>query len=539
MAAEIGLDDEACTGEAFLRLFSGDMTAAPGMESWCTPYALSIMGQPYYNNCPFGNGNGYGDGRAISVGEVIGVESRWELQLKGAGRTPFCRGGDGRAVLRSSIREFLVSEAMHNLRVPTTRALSLIVSEQETVLRPWYSGARNGRDPDVMVEENCAITCRVSPSFMRVGHVDLFSRRVSKALPFSPAQKNAMQELNDIVSHLVSREFPHLRKADTEDDDDDDASSSALTAPLILELLEESAERISHMCSSWLRVGFCQGNFNGDNCLIGGRTMDYGPFGFLDHYDPRFAKWTGSGSHFAFANQPNAGFANWQTLAEALLPLFLHLGGTRREMKDLVARTPDVFVGAMNGVWRSKLGFKEPTGSMQLFAEFEEILRRTRADYTIAWRQLANVVDAAQSDVISGYDDPSLVARLDSAFFGQEQDKLLLDGGAQDGTAEKKAAFERDLAVWIKAWLSALAEESSGLVGVADRLRQENPKFIPREWMLVDAYDAAAKGDMSVIIELHELFETPYAEHTTELTNKYYRRASPEVLNRPGTAFMT
>ena len=128
--------------QTFARFFGGDAAAVPGMESWATPYALAIMGQRQSSNCPFGTGNGYGDGRAVSVGEIVNEKTgtRWEMQLKGGGTTPFCRGGDGRAVLRSSIREFLASEAMHALGVSTTRALSLVVSDGgDTVRRPWYN----------------------------------------------------------------------------------------------------------------------------------------------------------------------------------------------------------------------------------------------------------------------------------------------------------------------------------------------------------------------------------------------------------------
>lgn len=152
----------------------------PELRSWCTPYALAIMGQRMVSNCPFGNGNGYGDGRAISVGELVTPHGRQELQLKGAGRTPFCRGGDGRAVLRSSVREFLASEAMWHLGVDTTRALCLVVSGRDTARRAWYSGGSRGREPDMMVDEACAISTRVAPSFLRVGHVDLFARRAAR-----------------------------------------------------------------------------------------------------------------------------------------------------------------------------------------------------------------------------------------------------------------------------------------------------------------------------------------------------------------------
>jgi serine/tyrosine/threonine adenylyltransferase len=303
----------------------------PALVAWATPYALSIMGTRYTSNCPYGNGDGYGDGRAMSIGELQGHE----LQLKGGGTTPFCRGADGKAVLRSSIREFLASEAMHYLGISTTRALSLVVSETEFTNRPWYSEAASSTslssnanlsrrtlptlddprlaqysledrkrilaqlrqqkdDPNIMVREPTAITCRVSPSFVRVGHLDLYARRAEKA-----SLRNAdttqsrwdtstpeWKELEQMVWHACFREFkeaaydPFVARNDV---------ASAATV-----LLEESARRISTMVAGWIRVGFSQGNFNGDNCLVAGRTMDYGPFGFMEEYNPVFAKWTGA-----------------------------------------------------------------------------------------------------------------------------------------------------------------------------------------------------------------------------------------------------
>lgn len=200
------LTPEQVDSDDFLKFVSGNLVLNDGKaETWATPYALSIMGTRYTNNCPYGTGNGYGDGRAISIAEFSGHE----LQLKGAGKTPFARGADGRAVLRSSIREFLASEAMHSLGIETTRALSLIKSEKgDTVHRPWYSPdavlqipdiddprlaqypmeerrqiiqqlrATRKADPNMMITEPCAITCRVAKSFVRIGHIDLFARRV-------------------------------------------------------------------------------------------------------------------------------------------------------------------------------------------------------------------------------------------------------------------------------------------------------------------------------------------------------------------------
>ncbi len=346
------------------------------IQTWATPYALSIMGRRYTNNCPYGTGDGYGDGRAISVGEIlvprnnnpstndwnvadevdgmaIGANhhrpppppppleslyphraSRYELQLKGAGQTPFCRGADGRAVLRSSIREFLASEAMHHLGISTTRALSLVVSEGpggDTSDRMWYSSSSSSsnasatsppplsgiddprlasyndeqkreilrrlsmtkHDPDRLVQEKCAITTRVAPSFVRIGHLDLFARRVEKVRMQEDGGLRDMMEYDSQASKIVKdtpqykelkEMFWHACYREYYDEayapyyETKDATSAALA------LMEGAMHRIANMVAGWIRVGFIQGNFNADNCLVGGRTMDYGPFGFIDVY---------------------------------------------------------------------------------------------------------------------------------------------------------------------------------------------------------------------------------------------------------------
>ena len=171
---ELGLGEALAHDESFLRLFSGDISAATGSMrpyGWATGYALSIYGSEYIQQCPFGTGNGYGDGRAISVFEGLFNDRRWELQLKGGGPTPYCRGADGRAVLRSSVREFLAQEFMHALGVPTSRSLTLYVSRAETVRRPWYAPGSQSFGPDILVNNPAAITTRVAPSFLRVGQL--------------------------------------------------------------------------------------------------------------------------------------------------------------------------------------------------------------------------------------------------------------------------------------------------------------------------------------------------------------------------------
>jgi Uncharacterized conserved protein len=197
--AELGLSDALAHDARFRRLFSGDASVATGPMrpwGWATGYALSIYGTEYIQQCPFGTGNGYGDGRALSIVEGVYAGRRWEMQLKGGGPTPYCRGADGRAVLRSSVREFLAQEFMHALGVPSSRSLTLYMSRAETVRRPWYSPQSRSFEPDVMVDNPAAISTRVAPSFLRVGQLELFARRAR-----SQAHPEAMAELQLIVNH--------------------------------------------------------------------------------------------------------------------------------------------------------------------------------------------------------------------------------------------------------------------------------------------------------------------------------------------------
>eukprot|EP00746_Dinoflagellata_sp_MGD_P141167 gnl/MRDRNA2_/MRDRNA2_74326_c0_seq1.p1 gnl/MRDRNA2_/MRDRNA2_74326_c0~~gnl/MRDRNA2_/MRDRNA2_74326_c0_seq1.p1 ORF type:complete len:586 (-),score=114.24 gnl/MRDRNA2_/MRDRNA2_74326_c0_seq1:12-1769(-) len=525
MAAELGLSEDACQSQEFLRFFSGEVDAVPGFDSWATPYALAIMGQPHYDNCPFKNGNGYGDGRAISIGEVVAPSGqRWEMQLKGAGPTPFCRGADGRAVLRSSIREFLASEAMHNLGVSTTRAISLIVSGEASIQRPWYSGEdssagfdearlaqappelrqmlmmmlqqRQG-EPDVMIREMCAITCRVAPSFVRIGHLDLFARRVSRS-----GGQQEKEELELICRHAFDREYS-------------DVLPDAPLPERALAVFEAASQRIAVMVSKWLQVGFCQGNFNCDNCLIAGRTMDYGPFGFIDKYDPTFAKWVGSGDHFAFINQPGAAFANLTTLATSLEPVLDSSG--KQALQEKLKNAKTVIQDTVSSMWCQKLGFKDRSASAQnLFEQLEELMRESNIDYTITFRQLAEIAGKPSNDA------SSLLAPLLPAFY----DEL------------SSTDYKRDKWVdWIQRWLQQLQSEGC-LADAGERMKRVNPKYILREYMLVRAYEAAKEGDFTEVHQLYDLILNPYDEQPSK-EEKYYRKAPTCALRKPGTAVMT
>ncbi|KAL9187343.1 hypothetical protein ACHAXT_001446 [Thalassiosira profunda] len=633
---ELGFREDEAASAPFVKYFSGDVDGAfegidvavadasdaddAGMvyekeiETWATPYALSIMGRRYTNNCPYGTGDGYGDGRAISVGEILvphtGKDamtceddeakegdgypteaSRYELQLKGAGQTPFCRGADGRAVLRSSIREFLASEAMHHLGISTTRALSLIVSDTsvdgtsgDTSTRPWYSDSAQTRelptmddprlaqydekqrreiisqlaaqaksDPDMLMEEKNAITTRVASSFVRIGHLDLFARRVEafqSKEDFDPKKvKETMryQELEDMMWHACYREYystayaPFFEKKD--------AKGAAMA------LMEGAMTKNAAMVGGWIRVGFVQGNFNADNNLIGGRTMDYGPFGFLDVYHPLSAKWTGSGEHFGFMNQPNAGYANFAVLVESLLPIIDAEGGDSDVVRDeMLKKAQSVFSDAVDEAMRAKMGLVGGPEEMgkeadELWGELEPLLRIARGDWTLFWRQLTYVAETyspakGNADAKSKEYDGMMKLLLGEGDAYPFYDKL-----SDENTASLRAWMER----WHKALCKCYSHASTELDARAppeESMRLSNPKYTLREWMLVDAYTKAdpgkppgspvsIPGDYSGIRELFELCKDPYGEGSAEMHKKYYRRAPDESLRAGGTAFMS
>jgi uncharacterized protein YdiU (UPF0061 family) len=615
MIEELGLSSESAHSDAFVKYFSGDVMGAfddhddaesvkQKVASWATPYALSIMGRRLTSNCPFGTGDGYGDGRAISVGEIVVADSsslgddtprRYELQLKGAGPTPFCRGADGRAVLRSSIREFLASEAMHHLGVSTTRALSLIVSDNgNTSQRPWYSdrnqknipdiddprlsqysldqrkqiiaqlNAQSKNDPDVMIEEPNAITCRVAPSFLRIGHVDLFARRATRNLMGDDETLDTtsmeFQELEALVWHACFREFPTTCYYPYRDKGDILSASK--------QLLNHSLEGIASMVAGWIRVGFAQGNFNADNCLIGGRTMDYGPFGFMDEYHPLFAKWTGSGEHFGFLNQPSAGYANFAVLVSSVMPIIEAYSPTLDEAKkyqdEIMEKGQEIFQEKLMEALRSKMGFHPKDQSPDdLWSELESLIRANKTDWTLFWRQLMEVVKEYPiqgdiNDVSTSYNDMfETLCGNDEVRQGSSPFYERLDQNA-------KLAFID----WIQKWRELLvasyketgpsrrlSQDDTKSLEPAERMRISNPKFVLREWMLVEAYTKASpssiqsplfpvsiksgQADESMVHELFELIKHPYDEGTDEQTNKYYRRAPDSALKAGGTAFMS
>tara|TARA_B110000116_G_scaffold90401_1_gene78619 strand:- start:123 stop:1826 length:1704 start_codon:yes stop_codon:yes gene_type:complete len=484
--AELGLSDDLALDKSFQQVFSGDLSAVlDPMRSfgWATGYALSIYGTEYTHQCPFRTGNGYGDGRAISIFEGLFNGKRWEMQLKGGGPTPYCRGADGRAVLRSSVREFLAQEYMHALGVPTSRSLTLYVSQTETVSRPWYSQNSKSFDPDILVDNPVAISTRVAPSFLRVGQLELFARRAR-----SNAHPKALEELRMIVAHLIEREY--LSEID----------QSLHFADQIVELAKILSERLTSLIANWLRVGYCQGNFNSDNCSAGGYTLDYGPFGFCEIFDTEFQPWTGGGGHFAFFNQPLAAEANYQMFWAAVRPLLAEDADALERLDNVRQGFAETMQQQLQTMWAAKLGLAE--FNSQLFNQLIKLMSQSEVDYTILFRELSNIPD----DILA----------LKKSFYVNTSTQL--DEKWQN---------------WLTAWRKLVIQDDNQ-EEVSKKMKQVNPKFTWREWLIVPAYEQAQQGDYSLVKELQEVLNHPYEEQSQAIEEKYYRLKPKAFFNAGG-----
>ena len=426
------------------------------------------------------------------------------MQLKGGGRTPYCRGADGRAVLRSSIREFLAQDHMHALGVQTSRALSLYVSKTEEVQRPWYSEGSRSKDPDMLIFEAVAISTRVAPSFIRVGQLELFGRRARKN-----THPKAIQELEKIVLHAIDREY-----ADVID-------NQLTSAEKVVMLAREFRSRLTSLMANWIRVGFCQGNFNSDNCALGGFTLDYGPFGFCDVFDPHFQSWTGGGHHFSFMNQPVAAQQNFKSFCTALRPLLASYQEPLQhsslqpdslqqdylqQLDEIQDGFSDVMQVQMEKMWAAKLGLN--TFHKGLFTELRTLMTQTPVDYTIFFRELSML--------------PETIAPLKKSFYKD------LEGMDQQWSG------------WLTKWHSHIASDNVAAPRSTDEISRQmkrvNPKYILREWFVVPAYQQATGGNYTLVRELQAVMTQPYAEQSREIEEKYYRLKPFEFFELGGTS---
>ena len=492
---ELGFADKLAQSNDFVRLFSGDTSHVPEpmrTAGWATGYALSIFGTEYYQQCPFQTGNGYGDGRAVSVLEAVINGQRWEMQLKGGGRTPYCRGADGRAVLRSSIREFLAQEHMHALGIPTSRSLSLYVSKTEKVNRPWYSEGSRSMDPDVLVSEAVAISTRVAPSFIRVGQLELFSRRARKN-----EHPKAMQELEMIVLHLIDREY-----ADVID-------KKLNTVEKVVVLAREFRGRLTSLVANWIRVGYCQGNFNSDNCAAGGFTLDYGPFGFCDEFNPQYQPWSGGGNHFSFLNQPVAAERNFHTFCKALQPLLTSHQSCLQQLDEIQNGFSKVMQTQMEKMWAAKLGLSAFDAA--LFNELVTLMAQTPVDYTLFFRELSMVPDDIAPLKKSFYASPAS-EEMDKRWSEWLVKWKLLNGSSSNGNTT--ALYSRE--------------------DLSKQMKLVNPKYSLREWFVMPAYQQATERNYSLVRELQDVITQPYAEQSKEIEEKYYRLKPSELFDIGG-----
>jgi uncharacterized protein YdiU (UPF0061 family) len=427
VAHELGLSADQLSSDSLLQALSGNrhITGTRPLAS-------------VYSGHQFGVWAGQlGDGRAILLGQTA---TGLEVQLKGAGLTPYSRMGDGRAVLRSSIREFLCSEAMHGLGIPTSRALCVTGSDA-----PVYREST----------ETAAVVTRVAPSFIRFGHFEHF------------AYRQQLTELQTLADHVIDRFYPACR------------DTSEFGGNRFAALLQAVSERTAQMVAHWQAVGFCHGVMNTDNMSILGLTIDYGPFQFLDGYDPgHICNHSDSGGRYAFSRQPNIAYWNLFCLGQALLPLI----GEQALALAALESYKTVFPASLEARMRAKLGLPAEADAEQaatdrgLIEDSLKLLATDRVDYTIFWRRLSHAQGGRAAEPVRD---------------------LFLDRAAVDA--------------WLLQYSERMSHMPQGLA--TDLMLKTNPKYVLRNHLGELAIRAARQMDFSHVQTLLTVLESPFDEH--------------------------
>ena len=420
-----------------------------------------------YGGHQFGNwANQLGDGRAITLGEVKLQSEVLELQLKGSGKTPYSRFADGKAVLRSSIREFLCSEAMYHLKVPTTRALSLVTTGEEVLRDMMYDG-----NPAL---ETGAIVCRVAPSFIRFGSFQIHTA------------SNDYDTLKTLVEHTVKTHFPeHSITSDEE----------------IVQWLTHIAKKTAVMISHWMRVGFVHGVMNTDNMSIHGLTIDYGPYGWLEDYNPGWTPNTTDSAtrRYRYGQQPKIGAWNLARLCEAMVPLM----EDPSQLHEALEAYSQSYGELQNQMWAGKLGLGSFIESdEELIVELNALLQEVETDMTIFFRLLCSIEQPNIESLSDAFYDPSNIPT-----------KLWND------------------------WLSKWWKRVNGLPNRSEMI-VSNPKYVLRNWMAQLAIDAAESGDFSVCEELFNLLKNPYQEQP-EFEEKWFQKRPEWARHRVGCSMLS
>lgn len=482
VAELIGLSPSEVHSQWFLDAFSGRKLLAD-ME----PFAMC------YGGHQFGHWAGQlGDGRAINLGEVVNpVGQRWMLQLKGAGPTPYSRNADGFAVLRSSVREFLCSEAMHHLGVPTTRALSLICTGDLVVRDMFYDG-RPRREPG-------AIVCRVAPTFVRFGNFEIFSSRQD------------LKILKQLIDHVIRTDFPELADGKQEID-----------SGIIVTWFREICRRTAVMIVHWMRVGFVHGVMNTDNMSILGLTIDYGPYGWLEDYDPTWTPNTtdAQGRRYCYGQQPQIAYWNLAQLANSIGPCV--------DDKESLEEAMSVYVDTIQEHWQNtmlaKLGLQRwtPTEDSLLESLFE-LLRSIETDMTWFYRLLATWPIGHQPTEDQPDRKAAALVHFHEAFYRPEQ-------------------CDNDYAARLNAWLNRYDQrvlqdhnDARHRQAIMDRT---NPLYVLRNYLAQEAIDLAQEqGDPGLIMELLDVLRNPYREQPGK--ERFAKKRPEWARNRPGCSMLS
>ncbi len=416
-AALIDLDPNQSRRLEFAQAFAGN-AILPGSE----PVAMKYAGHQFGTYVPQ-----LGDGRAILLGEVRNSRGeRWDLHLKGAGPTAFSRFGDGRAVLRSSIREYLACEAMHALGVPTTRALCIVGSPLEV----YREGV-----------ESAALIVRMAPSHVRFGSFEVFAHRGQES------------EVRTLADYVIELHFPHLKDSERK----------------YIQFFGEVVRRTARLVANWQAVGFAHGVLNTDNMSVLGLTLDYGPYGFVEAFDPGFiCNHSDETGRYAFDQQPRIGYWNLAQFGRTLLSLM-----SMDEAKSALECYVDEFNRHIQQLMAAKLGLVEVDDSdAELWRELLDVMADGRVDYTNVFRALSDLAAARP---------------------------LFPDSPRFDAWAER--------------YRERLRRENSNDIERKTRMDRANPKFVLRNYLAQAAIERAERGDFTEIERLHQLLRTPFDDH--------------------------
>ena len=472
LLADLDISSEESRSSAFLATMAGN-SVHPDMK----PYAAC------YGGHQFGHWAGQlGDGRAITLCELPTTHGHSvSIQLKGAGPTPYARNADGLAVLRSSLREYVCSEAMFHLGIPTTRALALVTTGDEVVRDILYDGHP--------APEPGAIVCRVSRSFVRFGNFQMHYARREHDL------------LKHLADYTITRHFKDC--------------STTLGPHRYLEWFQEVCRRTAFLIAEWMRVGFVHGVMNTDNMSILGETIDYGPYGWLESYDPNWTPNTTDAStrRYRYANQPAIGYWNLLQLANSLVPLI----GETKELESAVNAYTRLFGDDWSACLRQKLGLKErQCGDTRLLQKMEDALTLAEIDMPIFFRRLAELRPE------DGRDDADPVKRIEDALYDP-----------QGLTSDSRAL----LAAWLRDYSKRVMSHQPADVHRVERMNRANPLYVPRNYLAQLAIDRAAAGDFTKLSRWMQVLKNPYT-HQSDASEFAGKR--PEwARHRPGCSMLS